>query len=68
MTIHPFAVIMVNQDLNCTETAKDRPYINTKAEVDLTTLTVDQLHKLLTETNNIKDSLLNEIATRAWQE
>jgi len=37
-----------------------------RATPDLTALTDDELQKLLTETNIIKDSLLDEISKRAW--
>ena len=68
LKIYEFSVQIVKQDLNITPSAKDRPYIYTKAEPDLTDITEDTLHHLLTEVNTIHNTLTDEISKRAWGE
>jgi hypothetical protein len=65
LTIYPLSVQIVKQDLNVTPSAKDKPFIYSKADIDLTDITLDQLQVLDSECFKIKDRLITEIVRRA---
>jgi hypothetical protein len=65
LTIYPYSIQIVRQDLNIESSAKNEPFVYTKAEVDLTGITMDTLHKLRSECFAIKERLDAEILRRA---
>ena len=65
LSIFPYSIQVVKQDLNVAQTAKDSPFIYSKADIDLTAITLDQLQFLDSECFKIKDRLIAEIVRRA---